>query len=70
MELASPRKMIMNAVVLTGLPAIVIFVSPLTVELVIEQAIDSPLITGGVVLLFGYLVLFGTTAPGVRHGSV
>jgi uncharacterized protein YwbE len=43
-------------------------VSPLTVGIVIEQAADSPLITGGVVLRFVYLAPFGMTTPGTGSG--
>lgn len=64
MELASPKKMVMNAVVIVAIPVIIIFVSPITVGMVIEQAIANPLITAGVVLVSVFLVLFGKSTPG------
>jgi len=64
MEFASPRKMVTNAVVLAAIPVIIIFASPITVEMVIDQAIDNQEITAGIVLVAVLLVLFGKSSSG------
>lgn len=71
MELASPKKMATNAVVLAAIPVIIILVSPITVETVIDRAVDNPLITAGIVLVAVVLVLFGkSSARGPASGRV
>lgn len=69
MELASPKKMVGNAVVLAAIPVIIIFVSPITVEMVTDQAIDNPLITAVVVLIAILLILFGKSTSRMGGGA-
>lgn len=69
MDLASPKKMVTNTVVLVAIPGIIIFVSPISVELVIDQASENPLITGVDVLVAILLILFGKRSQGAPVGG-
>lgn len=67
-KLASPQKMVLNAVVIAVIATVVLFASDITVGMVLKFAADNPLLTAGGVLV-GILGMLTTNEGRLMHGD-
>lgn len=66
-EINGAKRLLTNLVVVSAFPVIVVVITPMTVDRVIDVAADNPLITAGIVAFAVFFVLFGKSSSGTHH---